>query len=352
MSFRKLSSLILAAAMALFAISCDKDDDTTTSPSLDGKLTFHTPEYINQYQRLTFTPKGITHPDGEFIGYSWKVSPGMEKSDTTRLQNGLSPDGKESDGSFSYPFTDSLGTYTVSCYGFAKGYTSSYASAYVTVVKGGLDGSITGSGISANDPSIKSDDITYHYASINGLDWFRRNLADPAYGTPFANAEAMSDVFGRYYSYEEAMTACPEGWRLPTDAEWSAMAASMKSQTISGPHSAVPSVAADLMCNASFNSTEMWEYWPAVGEITNKSKLSVIPAGYANLGEMDKEGGYPTASFFGVYDYAVFWTADKVESEEGMAYYRYIIGDQPELQIGKGDVKTLGASVRCVRETK
>jgi hypothetical protein len=47
--------------------------------------------------------------------------------------------------------------------------------------------------------------------------------------------------------------------------------------------------------------------------------------------------------------YAVVWTADVVENEEGMAYYRYIINDQPDLMIGKGDRKSFGASVRCVR---
>jgi hypothetical protein len=41
-----------------------------------------------------------------------------------------------------------------------------------------------------------------------------------------------------------------------------------------------------------------------------------------------------------------------VEGEEGMAYYRYIIADRPEMLIGKGDVNTFGASVRCVRDAE
>ena len=62
------------------------------------------------------------------------------------------------------------------------------------------------------------------------------------------------------------------------------------------------------------------------------------------------DGKYPYANFKGDYEYAAFWTADM--AEEGMAYYRYLICDQPDMQIGKGDVNTLGASVRCVRESK
>lgn len=114
-------------------------------------LRFSIPEYISPKDVLIITPRGLSHPEGKGIGYSWRVSPGMSKSDTTRLENGLTPEGHESDGSFRYHFPDSLGTYTVSCYGFADGYTSSYASAYTTVVKGGLNGTIKGTGILTTD---------------------------------------------------------------------------------------------------------------------------------------------------------------------------------------------------------
>lgn len=350
MSLRKLSSLIMAAAL-IAAVSCDKDEDTEVPPSLSGTLSFYVPEYIFPNQTLTMTPKGLSHPDSEGIGYYWKVTPGMTKSDTTCLQTGLSPDGKPSDGSFTYEFADSLGTYTVSCYGFASGYSSSYASTYVTVVKGGLDGSITGTGINAEDPYVEADGIRYYYVTNGELDWFRNNLANPAYGVPYVNNEAMSDVFGRFYSYEEALKACPEGWRLPTDAEWRALAASVNPSSLSEEHSAIPDIAADLMAEIQFNSNDMWEYWPEVGNITNKSGLAVFPAGYVNLGE--KSGNsYPTAAFFGIYEYASFWTADIVEDEAGMAYFRYVICDQPDMQIYKGDTKTFGANVRCVRDNK
>ena len=138
MSLRKLNSIFWIAAALIVSSSCKKDDDKTT-PSLHGTLSFKVTEFVNPGHLMTMTPKGITHPKDEGIGYSWKVTPGMTYSDTVRLQNGLSPEGKPSDGSFSYRFRDSLATYTVSCTAFAKGYTSSYSSAYVTVVKPGLD---------------------------------------------------------------------------------------------------------------------------------------------------------------------------------------------------------------------
>lgn len=350
MSLRKLYPFLLAVAIIASAASCKKDDDTTSLPSLNGMLTFDLPAFISPKDVLIMKPRGVKHPDGKIIGYYWKVTPGMTSNDTTRYENGLTIDGHESDGSFRYHFPDSLGTYTVNCYAFADGYNSSYASIYTTVVQGGLDGSITQTGIKANDSKVTVDGTAYYYTSHNGLDWFRNNLANPSYGASHSNADAMLNVFGNFYSYEEAVKACPEGWRLPTDAEWVALANKLnpKAEAVTG--GLLKGLAADFMADVKFNGIEMWEYWPEVGEITNLSRLSFIPAGYANLGERNEEGRYPAATFFGVYEYATFWTADRVEGDENMAYYRYIISDQPDIQIGKGDVRTFGANVRCVRE--
>ena len=55
------------------------------------------------------------------------------------------------------------------------------------------------------------------------------------------------------------------------------------------------------------------------------------------------------AKFEGLFDYAVFWTEDEVEGEEGLAYYRYVMSTLPHLMIGKGNKEAFGASVRCVR---
>ena len=316
MSFRKLYLLVFAAAV-LTAVSCKKDDDTKVLPSLNGSLTFYAPEFIAPGQKLTMTPKGVSHPEGGELGYYWKVTPGMSASDTTRYENGLTLDGKESDGTFSYTFPDTLGTYTISAYAFAKGYSGASRVRYATVVIGDMTGkgSITENGIKASDPKITVDGIDYYYTNIAGLDWFRHNLANPSFGAPYNNDAAMGTVFGRYYSFEEAVQACPEGWRLPTDAEWVAMAQAVNSECTVAENGSITSIAADLMADAAFNGMSMWEYWPKVGEITNKN--------------------------------SVFWTADKVG--ETMANYRYVFCEQPDMVLAKGDITTFGASVRCVR---
>ncbi len=352
MSLRKLNSLIMLALLALASVSCKDDEETELTPQLSG-LTFTCPGFVSPKQVVTMTPKGVVHPDGGEYGIYWKVTPTMSWTDTTRYQNGLDKNdasGKPSDGSFRFQFSDTLGTYTVNCYAFSSGYSGDSYSKDVMVVKAGLDGSVTGTGIKAADKHVSSDGTDYYYTRIGSLDWFRNNLASQNGGAPLANHDVMSDIFGRYYSYEDAVKACPEGWRLPTEEDWVALGKEL-GDADAQPLAPVADVASKLMADAYFNGVQMWEYWPEFGEITNSSTLAFIPTGYANLGARS-DGAYPQASFEGVYEYAAFWTADKVDGEDDMAYYRYMIVDQPDLFVGKGDVRSFGAAVRCVRDAE
>lgn len=347
MSHRKLNILIFAIAASLCIISCKDEDETTVSPSLDGALSFTVPEYVLPNTTVILTPSGVEHPDGEGIGYYWKVTPSKPKADTTRYENGLDKQGNPSDGSLTFRFSDTLQTCTISAYAYAAGYTYSTKSIECTVVEGGIDKSITNLGLADRNYETIGG-IKYPYVTIDGTDWLCRNISDESAGAPYRNSDVMSDVFGRYYSYEEAQTICPEGWRLPTDAEWTAAAAAFGGKS-EGSYSTISEIAADFMGNAYFNDELMWEYWPAVGEITNTSGLSMIPAGFAMLSSKDSDNHYPNAQFKGYMEYAVFWTADAVEEEPGMAYYRYLICNQPEFMLGKADAKSFGASVRCIR---
>ena len=353
MNLRKLKSLMLVAACVLAAVSCKDDDDDANVAYVDGSLSFSLPEFVLPGQTVTMTPKGLSHPDGGEIGYCWKVTPTMTQYDTTRFENGLDKNGRESDGSFTHKFSDTLQTYTVYCYGFATDYTSSSAGIKTTVVSPGPEQSITGTGISEKeDKYVTVEGNRFYYTRIGDLDWFMQNLAYTGKGIPFRKGEAMDGVFGRYYSYNEAIKACPEGWRLPTDAEWSSMANTVLETTESYTGKIIPGIAGKLITDAYFNNVKMWEYWPSVGKPTNDSRLSMIPVGYANLGAAAEDGSYPSVTFKGIYEYATFWTADKTAGNDSMAYYRYIFYDQPDMMIGTGDVETFGASVRCVRKAE
>lgn len=359
MDLRKIKLVILAAAFCAAVLSCKKDDKDTILPSLDGDIAFKYPEFVKTLETITFKPEGVSHPEGKGYGYYWKVTPVMEKSDTTRYENGLDTSedgGKESDGSFTYTFPDSLGTYTVSCYAFASDYTGISNFAYITTVKSGPEGSIAGIEYLSTDPYITVDGARIYYVNIGGTDWMRNNLYTADKGCPFRRSKVTGDIFGNYYSYEEALNACPQGWTLPSDEDWTNLCREIGAADAAAGAD-IPGVGAALMGDATFNTTRMWEYWPEVGEITNSSKMGIIPAGYANLSVKDSNPAehpyldltYPEASFSGLYEYATFWTSD-LSSDGKLARYRYIYAKDPSLKVGYADKKAFGASVRCIRK--
>lgn len=375
----RLSFIILAA---LAVLSC-KDEEDEVLPSLSGTLKIQGIEtFISadaESRTITLTPYGAEHPEGKELGYYWKVSPLMDSYDTTRFENGLNRQGEPSDGSFTYTLKDSLGTYTIYCYAYAADYTGLSASGYVTLVRGGIQTSpdapattITVAGIEEYTKKLPGTD--YLYVTDGTRDWTANNIADDTKGTGFLGYDAMSGVFGRYYSYDEAKAVCAalptnggNSWRLPTDADWVALVKSITADATgefqAEEHSDIywdiekngkPSLTARLIADGYFNGEKLWDYWPAVGVPANTSGLTILPFGYSNLGitpELKSKSAYPAALFEGTYEFAAFWTADEVADNTDLAYYRYMYMKTPHLMIGKGYKDTFGASVRCVRDS-
>jgi uncharacterized protein (TIGR02145 family) len=78
-----------------------------------------------------------------------------------------------------------------------------------------------GSARLSGDILIDRDGQRYQTAVIGGQRWMAQNLNyqtnnDPCYDSKLANCE----TYGRLYNWSAARTACPDGWRLPSDAEW------------------------------------------------------------------------------------------------------------------------------------
>ena len=324
MKFRKL---IYISALILAAMACKKEEETSVSPSLDGTLMIEgLPEFIAPGQTVTLNPKGAKHPDGGEIGYSWKVSPSMTKYDTTRV--------------FTHTFSDTLRTYTVYLTAFAEGYSTASSVTYTTAVAPGPNGSIQG--IKFKDiaeDTVYVRHMPYYYKTIGTQTWTLNNMAVRS-GVPFRNADLMSEVFGRYYNFNEAKAACDsldtatQNWELPTIADWDALASYATSNPTFGL-----TVTAAMLAPATFNGIKMYDYWPIIGDITNGSGFSALTSGYANTA---------SKNFRGEQEYAVFWTADEATESEG--YYKYLIIDEPGLFTGKGDKASFGASVRCIRK--
>ncbi len=83
------------------------------------------------------------------------------------------------------------------------------------------------------DPNAKSGTFTdvrdgqsYPWVRLkDGKKWMAQNLNYEMVGTwCYADKSTNCALYGRLYTWQAAMTACPEGWGLPTDQEWWMMA--------------------------------------------------------------------------------------------------------------------------------
>ena len=404
MAIRKRTLLFISLLAAAALISCKKDDDESL-PYLNGSLSVdfepELPAYIAMNDQTVYKmiPKGASHPEGLEVGYRWRVTPAEETSYQTS---------ENEDGSFKYNFgedyKDTLCTVTVTCEAFADGYSSLSASYSTVIVCSGEKGSIQRAGYDFKNGSSVTDTRDGNkylcYKAPDNKTWMKQNLAydggestsDPL-GAPYLEADAMSDVFGRFYTWDEATGGdtgsdgaqirgiCPEGWHIPSDEEWTALAnAAMKQADPEwGTGDKVLSadgyweyegakISREFMAgepltdnpkdedydsdinygkearSATFNTeVTLWNYYSSVGDPTNRSGISAIPSGYA----IKTNGVW---NFYGSFEYAVFWTSTSDSEDGSKAICRVIHNESPAILRDAHDKKTFAASVRCIKD--
>ena len=338
----KLSRIfIFAAVLAALAAGCKKPGSTTRE-FLDGDLTLSVPAYVAPGSVMEFDVESLmtaSRGDGGPLGYYFN-NPFTEKSDTV-----VDPQGNILVPVYTVTVSDTLGPVTL-LFGAASSdkYYGTTAEAEMTVVKSGFDGngSITGF-VNHDDDLLYTDTredtpVDYSYVRCGDTYWMRTNLAWGGAGVAYEDCDVMDGVFGRYYSWEEAQTACPEGWRLPSDEDWAAMASFYGGNSVPGAD--FTDLAGDLMENIYFNEIRLWEFNREV-KVTNAARLSVMPVGFARI----EKGEY---SFADLYKYAAFWTSDETADDSGV--FRYLYEDETLVYWGSITKNDVAFSVRCVRD--
>ena len=314
MTRKLLPSLLLPLALLLAAAGCKKEESTSTKPSLAGlSINSGTPTYVAVGDELSFsavTQNLYTSDDSTpgTIGLYWQVN--SAKKDT------LTKDIKGSNPPFTYRI-DTLGIYSILCYAYAG---DAYYNASASVTTQAIDPDTAVKGLAG----IRPPGGQVRIAQLSTLIWMAENYYGGTEGLCYLSSPVTAPALGKFYTWEQATHVCPSGWRLPTGADWDELGTE----------------AGQLMADATFLDESLWSYEPSV-KITNQLGFNAIPAGYLDLTLKD-------ASHTGFGEYAVFWTADSVNENE--AAYRYIYGENPVIQKGKGDKTSLALSVRCVRD--
>lgn len=310
----KKISLYLAAVLCLaLAYSC-KDDEETTSYGMSGLKLEGTVAFVaaGDIQNIKINVSNLSTSASsmpEKVGVYYQVN--------SAPRDTLTKDLRANPVSVIPIKADTVGYYTLTCYVFdmdGKQYSSSASTSFRAI-----NPATSLTGLAGTVPAGKK----YREINAGGLTWTAQNLYETPAGLPYEGCEVMNPLFGRYYTYEEALTACPTGWRLPTQAEWDALGTD----------------AGALMANVSFLDSPLWAYCKEVN-ITNSLGFNAIPTGY-----IDRTGG--TTSNSGDKEYAIFWTADAKDAT--LAHYRYIFGTNPVVQKGEGSRTSLALSVRCVK---
>ena len=166
-----------------------------------------------------------------------------------------------------------------------------------------------------------ADGNVYETVKIGNQCWTRTNLrVAPAGATDATSSGASSEtepyyyvnsavdaaVFGYYYNWEAAKLACPSGWHLPSDSEWTQLTDYVSSQN-------------QYVCdsNNTYNakalaSTTGWNTCPystcAIGNSpsgNNATGFSVVPTGYfRDLSFRQTTSAYIWSSSFNGDNYA------------------------------------------------
>jgi len=159
------------------------------------------------------------------------------------------------------------------------------------------------------------DGTTYNTVTIGTQTWMAENL-DYRTGISWCYGElsANCEKYGRLYDWQTARTACPGGWHLPSDGEWSQL-----EDAIGG--GANGDVGTKLK-SKSMNGADAYGF-------------TVLPAGGRLYdGVFDDVGGY-----------ARFWSA----SENGGANAWYRNFGNGHANVGRSYYdKSFGFSVRCL----
>jgi uncharacterized protein (TIGR02145 family) len=205
------------------------------------------------------------------------------------------------------------------------------------------------------------DGKTYKTVKIGNQEWMAENLAylptvypssslsfvEPRFyvygyyqGTDVAAAKQNANytTYGVLYNWLAAKAACPSGWHLPTNAEWTAL----ENYLIANGFNYDGKSKGNKIAK-SLAATTDWRSSSDIGAIgnnlslNNKSGFSALPGGWRSW--------YP--GFSSITCYGIWWSATEINTYRA---WSWVLAYYNEVFCLTGSGKDDGFSVRCVRD--
>ena len=164
------------------------------------------------------------------------------------------------------------------------------------------------------------DGNNYAVVTIGDQIWMAENLNyETANSWWYDNNSTNGDVYGRLYTWDAALTACPGGWHLPSDAEWKTL--EMYLGMSQSEADAIDWRGTDEGGKLKEAGTGHWDA-PNTGA-TNSSGFSALPGGYrvasGGFGNLSNGGHWWSATEYSspyAWNRSLFYLMGKV-----MRYY-------------------------------
>jgi len=127
---------------------------------------------------------------------------------------------------------------------------------------------------------------------------------------------------------------CPTGWHVPSDREWTLLI-----QFIDPTAGASFIGTQSTIAGSKMKSTStLWNIASPISPGTDNYGFTALPGGYRDF----------DGDFFNIGEIALFWSATEYDSN--YAWYRDLYHAYPDVGRDNNDEKTVGGSVRCLRD--
>jgi uncharacterized protein (TIGR02145 family) len=198
---------------------------------------------------------------------------------------------------------------------------------------GGTSSSSSGgntNGVYECDPDGTNPTVT-----IGSQVWMKCNLNVPhnsgnGESWCYEDDEENCEKYGRLYNWAAAMDICPEGFHVPTNAEWDAL------YRFADGDDGTDSPYSSPTAGSKLKAAEGWNPYEGISS-TDEFGFSALPGGYRH-----SDGYFGNAGYYGGW-----WSASEINA--GYAYYRNMYYTNG-IALWSTYVKSIGYSVRCVQD--